>query len=156
MIGKRILSAAGIAALILLSFGAAAWAASVTIKVHSKAPIGEYLTNGQGRPFYIFTADKGGKSACTGNCAKAWPPVLTSGVLMPESNAVKAPLLGTVARGHERQVTYNGMPLYYFIRDKAPGALHGEGINHFGGSWYVVSPAGKGVLPNGKAVGSSW
>ena len=30
-------------------------------------------------------ADKGGKSACDGACASAWPPVLTTGKAMPGS-----------------------------------------------------------------------
>ena len=41
-----------------------------------------------------------------------------------------------------RQVTYDGHPLYYFAGDKAPGDVRGQGIDNFGGGWYVVTPGG--------------
>jgi hypothetical protein len=65
---------------------------------------------------------------------------------------VEASALGTIANGSAQQVTYHGHPLYYFIRDKSAGSTAGEGITHFGGSWYVISPAGKGIQPNGKVL----
>jgi len=71
-------------------------------------------------------------------------------------NGVEPGALSTMKRGNAEQVTYDGTPLYYFIRDKAANSTAGEGINHFGGSWYV-SPSGNGILPDGKelAAGSS-
>jgi Secreted repeat of unknown function len=68
---------------------------------------------------------------------------------------VEASALGTIANGSAQQVTYDGHPLYYFIRDKSAGSTAGEGITHFGGSWYVLSPAGNGIQPDGKALASS-
>ena len=35
------------------------------------------------------------------------------------------------------QVTYNGLPLYYFANDKAPGDTKGQGV---GGVWFVAAP----------------
>jgi predicted lipoprotein with Yx(FWY)xxD motif len=32
------------------------------------------------------------------------------------------------------------MPLYYYIKDQAPGDTTGQGV---GGVWYVLSPDGK-------------
>ena len=149
----RILGAISVTALVLLGFGATAWSASLAITARHKAPLGEYLTDGHGRAMYMFTADKDKHSACDAACAKAWPPVLTDGAIMP-GDAVNAGELGTIPHGKKvGQVTYNGMPLYYFVRDKHPGSVAGEGIKHFGGSWYVVSPSGHPVLPNGKKLG---
>jgi len=68
---------------------------------------------------------------------------------------VEASALGTIANGSAQQVTFHGHPLYYFIRDKSAGSTAGEGINHFGGSWYVVSPAGSGIQPDGKVLTGS-
>ena len=39
-------------------------------------------------------------------------------------------------------VTYNGMPLYYWVNDKAAGDVTGQNV---GGVWFVVSPDGKPV-----------
>jgi len=35
------------------------------------------------------------------------------------------------------QVTYNGIPLYYYSKDTKPGDTTGEGV---GGIWHVVKP----------------
>jgi predicted lipoprotein with Yx(FWY)xxD motif len=147
----RIASAALLASLASLAFTAPAWSASIEIVTASKAPFGSYLTDGSGRTVYMFTADKKDTSACTGACTTPWPPVLTTGS-PTAGTGVQASALGTIQRGSEMQVTYDGMPLYYFIRDKSAGSTAGEGINHFGGSWYVVSPSGKGLLPTGKEM----
>jgi hypothetical protein len=39
-------------------------------------------------------------------------------------------------------VTYAGHPLYYFANDKKPGDTTGQGVNGFGGLWWVLTPAG--------------
>jgi predicted lipoprotein with Yx(FWY)xxD motif len=35
------------------------------------------------------------------------------------------------------QVTYNGWPLYGWVKDKTPGDTTGQGV---GGNWFVVTP----------------
>ena len=35
--------------------------------------------------------------------------------------------------------------LYYFFKDKAPGDTTGQGVNGFGGLWWVVSPSGAAI-----------
>ncbi len=67
-------------------------------------------------------ADGHDKSHCTsGACAKYWPAVLTKSKPTAGSG-VKASDLGTIAHsGGERQVTYNGHPLYYFAEDPRAG-----------------------------------
>ena len=45
---------------------------------------------------------------------------------------------GVISRDDGReQVTYNGLPLYYFANDKAPGDTKGQGV---GGVWFVAAP----------------
>jgi predicted lipoprotein with Yx(FWY)xxD motif len=54
--------------------------------------------------------------------------------------------LGTITRADgSKQVTYDGHPLYYFIRDKDAGDAYGQGVNAFGASWYVLAPSGNKV-----------
>jgi hypothetical protein len=49
------------------------------------------------------------------------------------------PMKITVQAKISIQVTFNGMPLYTFTLDKAPGDANGNGVNQYGGVWHVVS-----------------
>jgi predicted lipoprotein with Yx(FWY)xxD motif len=94
---------------------------------------------------YLFEADKNGKSACSGACESAWPPVTTSGAAKIGGAAVSADL-GTMMRSNgTEQVTYKGHPLYYFEKDKDDGDAYGQGSKAFGAGWYVMKPSGAKV-----------
>lgn len=116
--------------------------------------LGKILTDSKGMTLYLFEADKNGKSACYGKCAKAWPPLTTQG--KPKAGkGVLAAKLGTITRKDgSTQVTYNGHPLYYFVSDRGPGATKGEAIKAFGAEWYVLSPSGQAVENTGGGGGS--
>ena len=107
--------------------------------------LGTFLVDAKGRALYLWDADHGAKSACSGACAQAWPP-LTSATTPKASGAVKASLLGTTRRADgSREVTYAGHPLYYYEGDSTPGQTTGQGSDSFGSPWWVVSPAGKAI-----------
>jgi predicted lipoprotein with Yx(FWY)xxD motif len=104
---------------------------------------GTALVDGAGRALYLFEADTGTTSTCTGACAQVWPPLLAPAAPPGAAGAAQAALVGTSPRADgTHQVTYGGHPLYYFAGDKAPGDVKGQGITNFGGSWYVVTPSG--------------
>jgi predicted lipoprotein with Yx(FWY)xxD motif len=107
--------------------------------------LGSVLVDSQGRTLYLFQADSGTTSACTGSCAVAWPPLRANG--QPSAgNGVNSSLLGTTPRTDgDPQVTYNGHPLYTFVKDTGAGQTNGEGVNAFGGLWYALSSAGDQV-----------
>ncbi|MFL6055176.1 MAG: hypothetical protein ACJ72W_20040 [Actinoallomurus sp.] len=106
-----------------------------------KIDLGPILVDGKGMTLYLFEKDKGGKSACDGACAAAWPPLLTSGNATP-GPGVKASWLGTTTRADGKtQVTYHGWPLYFFVKDKAPGDMAGQDVKAFGAPWYVIGAA---------------
>jgi predicted lipoprotein with Yx(FWY)xxD motif len=140
------------------STGAPSSAASGAVTISAKTgPDGTYLTDGAGRTLYLFEADKGSTSACSGQCATAWPPLTTTGTPAAGSG-VTASQLATAARSDgTMQVTYNGHPLYYFVQDKSPGQTTGQATNFFGAAWYIVSPTGTAItLPaSGSSSGSS-
>jgi len=117
-------------------------AAGTTIGVGSTR-LGSVLVDGTGRTLYLFVADSGTQSSCnSAACVQYWPPVLTTGAPQAGTGA-NASLLGTTTRKDGKtEVTYAGHPLYYFISDKKAGDVSGQGINAFGGPWYVVSPSG--------------
>ena len=122
------------------------------VRVSSNHALGKILVDSKGRTLYLLTKDSGRKSACVGMCATPWPPLLTHGTPKAGSGA-KASLLGTTPRsGGASQVTYNGHPLYTFIKDKSRGDTNGEGVSAFGGSWFAVSPAGARVSGGSSAA----
>jgi predicted lipoprotein with Yx(FWY)xxD motif len=107
--------------------------------------LGTFLVGPDGRTVYLFEKDTGTASTCSGACADAWPPLTTSGT-PTAAGAAKASLLGTTKRADgTMEVTYAGHPLYYFAGDMAPGDTNGEGVDHFGAEWYMVSPSGATV-----------
>ena len=109
------------------------------------SPLGTFLVDAKGRALYLWDADHGANSACSGPCAQAWPP-LTTTTTPKASGAVKASLLGTTKRADgSREVTYDGHPLYYYEGDTMPGQTTGQGSDSFGSPWWVVSPAGTAI-----------
>ncbi|HUC15412.1 MAG TPA: hypothetical protein VMS00_13255 [Acidimicrobiales bacterium] len=104
------------------------------------AGFGEVLTNSHGRTVYGLSDEFGGKLACTGQCLQFWPPVVVS------TSATKVSLgagvtgeIGFVARGAMgKQVTFDGYPLYTFVKDTGAGQTHGEGVSAFGGTWGLL------------------
>jgi predicted lipoprotein with Yx(FWY)xxD motif len=94
---------------------------------------------------YLFVADKGTASTCYTTCAQYWPPVLTNGAPIGGAGAQDS-LLGTTKRTDGKvEVTYAGHPLYYFVQDTKPGQTTGQGVDGFGGLWWVLSPAGAAI-----------
>jgi len=106
---------------------------------------GKVLVGPNGRSVYLFEKDTSAKSECSGPCAKAWPPLTTTG--NPSAGTgVTAGMLGTTKRADGTlQVTYNGHPLYYFQGDKKAGTIAGQGLAAFGAEWYTVGASGTKV-----------
>jgi predicted lipoprotein with Yx(FWY)xxD motif len=121
-------------------------AAGTIVTVKHAGKLGTILAAGPERmTVYLFEADKGPSSKCSGACAGAWPPVTTSGAPVIAGGAVAADL-GTIKRQDgTTQITYKGHPLYYFVKDKDSGDAYGQGVNGFGASWYVLSAQGAKV-----------
>jgi len=158
MLKKKVVLAA-VAALALAAAGVAAAAAVThpqsfrslaasssrgTVTLHA-TKLGKVLATRAGMTLYLFKVDKNGKSACYGQCATYWPPLIKTGKLTV-GTGLKASLLGTTKRKNgTRQVTYAGHPLYRFKLDKGAGQVAGQGQDFFGGKWYALSAAGRAV-----------
>ena len=121
----------------------AATTASGALKISASGK--GYLTDGSGRALYLWVADTGTKSVCSGECAQDWPPLTTQGT-PSVGQGVKAGALGTTARsGGAKQVTYDGHPLYYYEGDTGPGTTTGQGSPQFGAKWWLVAPSGAAI-----------
>jgi predicted lipoprotein with Yx(FWY)xxD motif len=106
---------------------------------------GQILASGRGRALYLFTADTGKASTCSGDCATAWPPYIVKRkpVAAP---GVKAGLIGATRRSDGRlQATYAGHPVYFYEGDHEPGQVLCQAVNEFGGYWYVIRSTGSAV-----------
>jgi predicted lipoprotein with Yx(FWY)xxD motif len=111
---------------------------------HSK--LGTILAAGPKKlTVYLFEADKDGKSACSGSCTSAWPPVTTAGAAKAGGATVSADLGTTMRSDGTEQITYKGHPLYFFAKDKDDGDSYGEGSKAFGAGWYAIKPSGTKV-----------
>jgi len=111
------------------------------LKLHDSSQVGRVLFNGGDRALYTFTRDARRKSRCYGECAEAWPPFFAKG--RPRAGAgVKRSLIGTIARGRRRQVTYRGQPLYFYEHDPRGEVLCND-IVEFGGTWFAVTAEGR-------------
>ena len=106
--------------------------------------LGKILTDGRGFTVYAFDADKGTKSACSGACATAWPPVKATGATPQVGAGVTQSLVGEATRADgTRQLTYAGHPLYLYVGDKAPGSANGDGSQAFGARWDALKASGE-------------
>jgi predicted lipoprotein with Yx(FWY)xxD motif len=118
-------------------------APGTTIKT-SSSDYGTILFDGEDQAIYVFDKETSAKSECYGDCAAAWPPVLSKGAPSARGG-VEPSLLGTTARNDgTTQVTYDGQPLYYYEGD-SPGQVGCQNADEFGGLWLVVKPSGEPV-----------
>jgi predicted lipoprotein with Yx(FWY)xxD motif len=144
----KLLSVFAVTALVAATAAALAFAGGSTqgVRLHiAKTHLGRILVDSKGITLYDFPPDKGKTSVCYGACAALWPPLITHGKPVA-GKGVRASLLGTTKRKDgKREVTYGGHPLYYFVQDRKPGQTTGQGLNQFGGPWWVLSPSGKEI-----------
>jgi len=136
---KRLAVAVALGVLVLASVGEAAPRPTVIAK---SSRYGKILFDGRGYVLYAFTKDARGRSACAGDCARAWPPYFAKGVLRV-GEGLQSSKIGTIKRaGGRLQVTYAGRPLYYYVGDDGPGVIRCQNVFEFGGDWLVLRPSG--------------
>jgi predicted lipoprotein with Yx(FWY)xxD motif len=92
-----------------------------------------FFADGQGFTLYTFSGDKEpGKSACSSDCATAWPAVIA-----PANAAASGDWTLAVRADGARQWAYQGKPLYRSARDTKPGDKNGQGAED--GAWQVAA-----------------
>lgn len=118
--------------------GSAAAPAEVKLMVKDDAALGKFLVDEKGMTLYLYTKDTPGKSVCEGQCLANWPALLVAKDGKVTVDGGDASLVSIITRPDgSSQVAYRGLPLYYWVKDKAPGDTTGQGV---GGVWYVVKP----------------
>jgi predicted lipoprotein with Yx(FWY)xxD motif len=96
---------------------------------------------------YLFEADQTSRSNCMAACASNWPPVI--GKPKAVSRAQSSDLSTITRSDGQLQVTYQGHPLYYFVKDKDAGDAYGQGLKAFGAEWFVLAPSGHKIEDEG-------
>lgn len=97
------------------------------------------------RTVYLFEADTGSTSRCSGACAAVWPPVTTAAAATAKGSARSSELSVSSRPDGTKQVTYHGHPLYFYARDGDRSDAYGQGLKSFGAAWYVLAPSGKKI-----------
>ncbi|MHB1170958.1 MAG: COG4315 family predicted lipoprotein [Lacisediminihabitans sp.] len=105
--------------------------------------LGKIVVDGKGMTAYVFSKDtvNSGASACTGACATLWPAI-TSTSATPTVTGITGTVGTITGVAGGKQITINGLPIYTFAKDKAPGDTNGQGVLNV---WYVLSPAGQKI-----------
>jgi predicted lipoprotein with Yx(FWY)xxD motif len=106
-----------------------------------ESDFGRILFDSKQQAIYIFERDGKNKSNCYGECAVAWPPVLTEGEPEAGRGIDRSLLATTERRDGKLQVTYAGKPLYYYAHE-GPREVKCHNVNLNGGFWWVIGPDG--------------
>ena len=109
----------------------AAWATPYAAPVNMQAGV---LTNPEGMTLYMFDKDAAGagKSACNGDCAMNWPPLMAAAGDKPSGD------YSIITRDDgNRQWAYKGKPLYRWAKDQKPGDTTGDGVKNV---WHAARP----------------
>jgi len=92
------------------------------------------LTSSYGKTMYTLDRDQAGsgKSECVSTCADNWPPVyIEPGI------KISGDFSSITRNNGQKQLTYKGKPLYFYVKDKNPGDKTGDNVNNV---WHVVTP----------------
>ena len=88
-----------------------------TTIITADSEFGTILYDASGQPIYLFDLEATSRPECYGECAQAWPPVLTKGTPRA-TGAVRSDLLGTTRRSDgSTQITYAEHPLYFYAHE---------------------------------------
>jgi predicted lipoprotein with Yx(FWY)xxD motif len=147
-------------AVALLASACSSGSSAKVAVVHS-SKVGADILEMAGRPMYVHLLSTGAPATCDIACLSEWPAVDASSVPPAERGVHASMLSTTLLAGGTRVLTYDGQRLYYFYKDTS-SHVNGEGIESFGGYWYVISPAGKPIIrravspPSAKPSNSSY
>ncbi len=111
---------------------------SPVIFISSSTELGDFLVGANGMTLYNFKDDELNKSNCYDTCAENWPPLT---VKPGETPTAGEGIVGNLSV-YERedgtsQVTYNGLPLYFYSGDQKPGDTTGDGVKEL---WSIARP----------------
>ncbi len=135
--------------------GSSAAAGGVTVGTAS-GPVGTFLTGPNGT-LYTKSTDSMNTSTCTtGTCATNWPALTVPAGQQATAGTGVTGTLGSFARADgSMQVTYNGLPLYYWLQHTNPGDTTGNGVGGFSVALAAGSAPASGAPASSPAASTS-
>jgi len=115
---------------------------SPLISLSNNNSLGSFIIDNEGMTLYYFANDVPGSdstvptSNCPAGCAVAWP-LFYEDDFKVSSDLVKSDFTPFDRIDGEKQISYKGWPLYYFIDDLVAGDTNGENVNNI---WFVMKP----------------
>ncbi|WP_299252655.1 hypothetical protein [uncultured Aquimarina sp.] len=107
-----------------------------SIKLADNNVHGKILTDSEGMSLYFFSRDTKVQSECNNDCKTAWPIFYQADLTLDDG--LEASDFGVITRSDgDKQNTYKGWPLYYFLNDNVAGDTNGDKI---GNNWYIAKP----------------
>ena len=95
--------------------------------------LGVVLVAPNGLTLYTRAGDSANTSSCTGGCLASWPALTAPAGGTASAGTGVTGTVGTFTRADDgtMQVTYKGLPLYFWKSDSKPGDVTGQGIGGF-------------------------
>src|SRR5450432_2986506 len=125
--------------LVMLAISPVYAQATFTVGLSSSTELGKFLVGKGGLTLYSFVPDTINTSTCYDKCATAWPPLTVASADQLTTDPAIPGTFGTFMRtDNTLQVTYNGVPLYYWFKDAKAGDTTGNRVTR---TWWVVPPA---------------
>ena len=107
-----------------------------TLALGTSDTLGTYVKATNGMTLYTNQNDTPGSSTCTDTCATTWPPYTVASTDGLAADPSLTGTIGTLTRGDGTlQVTYNGLPLYFYSQDTNPGDTNGSTV---GAPWSIA------------------
>jgi predicted lipoprotein with Yx(FWY)xxD motif len=106
-------------------------AAPIVLTAQTSATLGTYLVATNGMTLYESAKDTSDVSNCSGGCATAWPPYVVSVSTLGGGAGVTGSIATITRANGTKQITYNGMPLYFWQGDTKAGDATGQNVNGF-------------------------
>lgn len=105
------------------------------VGVSDVSGVGDVLVDGSGMTLYFANQESNGTIKCTDACLGFWTPAQASGKLPSD---IKGLSVITRSDDGEKQLTFEGAPLYTFSLDHGPGQTNGNDVSDsFGGTSFT-------------------
>jgi predicted lipoprotein with Yx(FWY)xxD motif len=112
--------------------------ATVVVVTKNDATHGTFLVAASNQmTLYTFTKDTPGVSNCSGQCLVRWPALtVLTGTAIAAGPGITGQLSTITRADGLTQVTYKGLPLYFWFKDVAVGDVNGVTI----ANWELAKP----------------
>lgn len=109
-----------------------------TIMIATNQKLGNYLVDSDGMTLYYLEGESTSTIKCNGMCLSFWPAFDVKSIVVPAGINPSDFQIFTRSDG-TKQVSYEGKPLYYFVRDAHRGDIFGNDLKDPFGVWYAIT-----------------